>query len=407
VQRSDANDHLRYPAGDNRPAFDFENYGNAKMTRTRILVVAAMATTVVGAGYWYHSTRNATSAGTAKAVPAVPVTVAQAILGDVPVLLDVVGRAEAYESVTLKSRLDGQVAAVPYTEGQHVRQGEVLVQLDAGDFDARLLQAEANLAKDQALLAKARADVARYLALQGRGFVSEEKGNELRTAEAAAAATVKADQAAVELARRQISYTTIRAPFAGVVGARLVFPGSAVKINDTALAVVNRIRPLYVTFSVPEKHLPRLRKAIGGGEMRAGVTIPGDREQRFEATVRFIDNTVDAATGTIQMKALLENRDEKLTPGQFLNISMSLDTLAKAVVVPAEAVQQGPEGNFLFVVRPDNTVEPRKIEVQAGYRGLAAIGKGVAAGETVVTDGQLRLTPGALVQARPAQQKTE
>ncbi|MBK8384388.1 MAG: efflux RND transporter periplasmic adaptor subunit [Candidatus Accumulibacter sp.] len=376
------------------------------MTRSRMLMVAAMAA-VVGAGYWYYSTRNATSGGTAKVPPPVPVTVAQANLGDVPVLLDVVGRAEAYESVTLKSRLDGQVAAVPYTEGQHVRQGEVLVQLDAGDFDARLLQAEANLARNEALMAKARADVTRYLALQGRGFVSEEKVNELRTAEAAAAATLKADQAAVELARRQISYTTIRAPFAGVVGARLVFPGSAVKINDTALAVVNRIRPLYVTFSVPEKHLPRLRKAISSGEMRAGVTIPGDREQRFEATVRFIDNTVDTATGTILMKALLENREEKLTPGQFLNVSMSLDTLAKAVVVPAEAVQQGPEGNFLFVVRPDNTVEPRKIEVQAGYRGLAAIGKGVAAGETVVTDGQLRLTPGALVQARPAQQKTE
>ncbi|MBK8114130.1 MAG: efflux RND transporter periplasmic adaptor subunit [Candidatus Accumulibacter sp.] len=376
------------------------------MTRSRMLMVAAMAA-VVGAGYWYYSTRNATSGGTAKVPPPVPVTVAQANLGDVPVLLDVVGRAEAYESVTLKSRLDGQVAAVPYTEGQHVRQGEVLVQLDAGDFDARLLQAEANLARNEALMAKARADVTRYLALQGRGFVSEEKVNELRTAEAAAAATLKADQAAVELARRQISYTTIRAPFAGVVGARLVFPGSAVKINDTALAVVNRIRPLYVTFSVPEKHLPRLRKAISSGEMRAGVTIPGDREQRFEATVRFIDNTVDTATGTILMKALLENREEKLTPGQFLNVSMSLDTLAKAVVVPAEAVQQGPEGNFLFVVRPDNTVEPRKIEVQASYRGLAAIGKGVAAGETVVTDGQLRLTPGALVQARPAQQKTE
>jgi multidrug efflux system membrane fusion protein len=371
-----------------------------------MLMVAAMAA-VVGAGYWYYSTRNATSGGTAKVPPPVPVTVAQANLGDVPVLLDVVGRAEAYESVTLKSRLDGQVAAVPYTEGQHVRQGEVLVQLDAGDFDARLLQAEANLARNEALMAKARADVTRYLALQGRGFVSEEKVNELRTAEAAAAATLKADQAAVELARRQISYTTIRAPFAGVVGARLVFPGSAVKINDTALAVVNRIRPLYVTFSVPEKHLPRLRKAISSGEMRADITIPGDREQRFEATVRFIDNTVDTATGTILMKALLENREEKLTPGQFLNVSMSLDTLAKAVVVPAEAVQQGPEGNFLFVVRPDNTVEPRKIEVQASYRGLAAIGKGVAAGETVVTDGQLRLTPGALVQARPAQQKTE
>lgn len=364
-------------------------------------MVAAMAA-VVGAGYWYYSTRNATSGGTAKVPPPVPVTVAQANLGDVPVLLDVVGRAEAYESVTLKSRLDGQVAAVPYTEGQHVRQGEVLVQLDAGDFDARLLQAEANLARNEAQLAKTRADVERYLALQRRGFVSEEKVNELRTAEAAAAAMVKADRASVELAKRQLAYTTIRAPFAGVVGARLVFPGSAIKVNETALAVVNRVRPLYVTFSVPEKHLPRLRSAMRTGELRATVRVPGDQEQPLQAAVGFLDNSVDASTGTIQMKALLENGEEQLTPGQFVNVSLALDTLVNAVVVPAEAVQQGPDGAFLFVVRPDSTVEPRKIEVGASDRGLAAISKGIAVDETVVTDGQLRLTADTLVHVKPA-----
>jgi multidrug efflux system membrane fusion protein len=373
------------------------------MTRSRRLLLAAVAVALVAAGYWYQTARQpAAVSKDAKAAPAVPVTAAKATVRDMPILLEVPGRAEAYASVTLKSRLDGQVTAVLYSEGQRVSHGEVLVRLDPGDFDARLLQAEANLARNGAQLAKARADVERYLALQRRGFVSEEKVNELRTAEAAAAATAKADRAAVELARRQLAYATIRAPFAGVVGARLVFPGSAIKVNETALAVVNRVRPLYVTFSVPEKHLPRLRSAMRKGELRATVRIPGDQEQPLQATVSFLDNSVDASTGTIQMKALLENRDEQLTPGQFVNVSLALDTLVNAVVVPAEAVQQGPEGAFLFVVRPDSTVEPRKVEVGASDRGLAAISKGIAADETVVTDGQLRLTPDTLVQVKPA-----
>ena len=370
------------------------------MTRSKMLLLAVIAASVAGTGYWYQNTRQSNSGTTARSAAPVPVTVARATVGDIPVLLEVVGRAEAYESVTLKSRLDGQVLAVTYAAGQHVRQGEVLVRLDPGDFDARLLQAQANLARSEAQLAKAKADVQRYLALQGRGFVSEEKVNELRTGETTASATVKADRAALELATLQLAYTTIRAPFSGVVGARLVFPGSAIKMNDTVLAVVNRVQPLYVTFSIPEKHLPRVRKAMASGDLPASVTIPGNREQRFAGTVRFLDNTVDAGTGTIQMKALLENRDERLIPGQFLEVSLSLDTLSNAVVVPAEAVQQGPEGNFLFVVRPDNTVEPRKIDVSASFRGISAIGRGVASDEVVVTDGQLRLAPGSLVQVK-------
>ncbi len=362
-----------------------------------MLALLVAAVILAGAGYWYLGAHKAVPGSEVKAAAPVPVRLAQAKIADIPVLLEVVGRAEAYESVTLKSRLDGQVAAVSYSEGQHVRQGDVLLRLDPADFQARLQQAEANLARDEAQLAKARADVQRYVALNGRGFVSEEKVNEVRTAEAAAQASLRADQAAAELARLQVSYTTIRAPFAGVVGARLVFPGTAVKTNDTALAVVNRVRPLYVTFSVPEKHLRKLRAALAAGPLPASVTLPGNKEERFEALIGFIDNAVDATTGTIQVKARLDNQDEKLTPGQFLNVALALDTLTASVVVPVEAVQQGPEGNFLYAVRQDNSVEVRKIEVLANYRGLAAIGKGVADGETVVTDGQLRLKAGATV----------
>lgn len=338
------------------------------------------------------------------APPPVPVATAQATARDVPLAVDVVGRAEAFESVTLKARVDGQVAAVLFTEGQRVAQGEVLVRLDPTDFTARVRQAEASVARDEALLAKAHADTLRYVALKGRNFVSEEKVNEVRTGEAAAAATLRADQAALDLARAQLSYATVRAPFAGVVGARLVFPGSAIKTNDTALAVVNRVRPLLVSFSVPEKHLPRLRAAGAGekgiGALKVAISLPGDSAHRFEGSVRFLDNAVDAATGTIQMKAELPNVDEKLTPGQFLNVNLQLDTLRQAVTVPNEAVQQGPEGNFIFVVKADSSVEVRKVEAGASTGGLTVVAKGLQAGETVVTDGQLRLTPGARIRSK-------
>lgn len=369
------------------------------MKKSTIVLLITLLAAIAGGGYWYRNS-SSTPAAAAKGMPPVPVTVARASVADVPLLLDVVGRAEAYESVTIKARVDGQVAAVAYVEGQHVQPGQVLIKLDSGDFDARLRQAQAAQRRDEVQLSKARADVQRYLALKDRGFISEEKVNDLRTAEAAAAATLKADQAAVDLASRQLGYATIRAPFAGVIGARLVFPGSAVKVNDTVLAVVNRVQPLYITFSVPERHLPRLRRAKANGDIPTVVTLPTDKTQRFTGKLKFIDNAVDAATGTIQLKALLDNAQEKLTPGQFVDVSVVLESLNGVVVVPDEAVQQGQDGNFLFVVRPDNTAEPRKIEVQTSYRGMTAIAKGVTAGETVVVDGQLRLTNGAAVQIK-------
>jgi multidrug efflux system membrane fusion protein len=319
---------------------------------------------------------------------------------DIPVTLQVVGRAEAYESVVLKSRVDGQVASVLFSEGQHVKQGDVLIRLDPTDFAARLQQAEATAARDEALIAKTRSDTVRYTALKDRNFVSEEKVNDIRTNEAAASANLRASKAAAELARLQLSYTAIRAPFSGVVGARLVFPGSAVKINETTLAVVNRVRPLLISFSVPERHLPRIRQAMKSGKMKVDVSLPGDKLQHLEGEVHFLDNAVDPATGTILMKAVLPNEDEALTPGQFLDVTLLLDTLTKAVTVPNEAIQQGAEGNFIFVVKNDNTVEMRNVETSASNDGLTAIGKGLQAGETVVTDGQLRLAPGVRIKAK-------
>lgn len=376
------------------------------MKKTNKPLIAFVLIALLGGGYVYWGNQKTGQPTTNNAPPPVPVIVAQAKNGEMPVLLNVVGRAEAYEGVTVKSRLDGQVASVPYTEGQAVKQGDVLVRLDPADFAAKVAQAEAVVARDQAQLAKAKADLERYQGLRARGFVSDEKVNELRTNEAAAQATLKADQAALDLARLQLSYTTIRAPFSGIVGARLVFPGSTVKINDTALAVVNRVDPLYVSFAVPERHLLGLRKAVSQGPMTVQITLPGNKETAFLAKARFIDNAVDATTGTIQMKAMLDNKQTRLTPGQFLNVGMMLDKLTDAVLVPNEAIQQGADGNFLYVVKADNTVEMRKLEIIASHQGMTALAKGVGAGETVVTDGQLRLTPGAMVMGKPAGEAT-
>ncbi len=331
--------------------------------------------------------------------PPVPVTTAVAQEKNIPVTLKVVGRAEAFESVTVKSRVDGQVANVLFAEGQHVKKGDVLLRLDSTDYEARLQQAAANSARDTALLAKTRSDTARYIALKDRNFVSDEKVNDVRTNEAAAAASLRASKAAEESARQQLSYTTLRAPFDGLVGARVVFPGSTIKANDTALAVINRIQPLLVSFSIPEKHLPKLREALkeSSGGMKVDVTLPSDGDKHFEGNVRFIDNAVDATTGTILMKAELANSDESLTPGQFLNVTLLLDTLHNAVTIPSEAVQQGAEGNFVYVVDKDGKAEVRKIETDASEGDLTAIRQGLQTGETVVTDGQLRLTPGAKI----------
>ncbi len=334
---------------------------------------------------------------------AVPVTAAKAVAQDIPVILKAVGRAEAFESVSLKARVDGQVASVEFTEGQHVNRGDVLIRLDPTDFAARLQQAEATVARDEALVARMRADTARYVALKDRNFVSEEKVNEVRTNEAAAVANLRASKAAAEVARLQLSYATLRAPITGIVGARLVFPGSAVKANDIVVAVVNRVRPLLVSFSVPERHLPQLRAARQAGSLSVDVSPPGDSSQHFTGSIRFIDNAVDAGTGTILLKAELPNQDEKLTPGQFLNVALLLDTLRQAVTVPDSAVQQGVENKFVYVVNGDSSVELREVEAVASADGFTAILGRVEPGETVITDGHLRLVPGARVKIKEAE----
>lgn len=370
------------------------------MTLRRLLPIAAALLLAAAGAWWYFS--HSVEPAEKKGPPSVPVLMTKAALRDVQLTLELTGRAEAFESVSLKSRVDGQVQAVLFNEGRHVAQGEVLLRLDPADYEARLRQAEATLARDQAQFVKAQADVERAISLKAKGFVSDAAIDTARAAASGAEATVKSDQAALDLARLQLGYTTVRAPFDGIVGARLVFPGTAVKANDTTLAVVNRVRPIFVSFGVPEKYLPRLRTGMKGKGADVTISVPGDKTP-MSGTIRFLDNAVDAATGTVQMKAQLANESERLSPGQFVDVSLGIETLAQAVTVPAEAIQQGPSGSYVYVVKDDQTVEMRKLTLAATQHGIAAIKEGLAAGETVVTDGQLRLVPGAKV--RPADAK--
>lgn len=374
--------------------------------KSKALVLSLGATLLLAAGLAYTLLAPKGDGG-AKVAKPVPVSVATATSVDLPVTLEVIGRAEAYESVTLKARVDAQVQAVPFAEGQRVKKGEVLLRLDPSTFAAQLRQAESALARDQAQLTKARLDVQRYQELRGKNFISEEKLNEVRANAEALTATVQADTAAADLARLQLSFTTVSAPFDGIIGAKQVYPGALVKNNDTVLAVVNRVRPLYVSFAVPEKYLSRLKQALAGGAgqaesalagLKASITVPGSAAPALEGPVRFVDNAVDASTGTIQLKAVLGNEQEFLTPGQFVSVSLVLETLKGAVVVPAEALQQGPEGSFIYVVQADGSVQPKPVTIAATQGKRIAIGSGLAAGDTVVTDGQLRLSPGAKIQ---------
>lgn len=359
---------------------------------SKTIVVALL---LAGGVYFYlHSTSSSsTKQGKEKTSPPVPVLATTAKQQDMPIVLDLVGRGEAFESVSVMARIDGQVRQVMYRQGQRVRTGDVLVRLDPSDFDARLKQAEAAQARDAAVLKQAEAQVVRYQALKQQGFVSDEKLSDLRATSDADAATVKADRANVEFARLQASYATLRAPIDGIVGAQLVFPGTAVKTNETVLAVINRVQPLRVAFALPESHLDEVREALAQGTLSAMIKAPGSDGPGIRAKVNFIDNAVDATTGTAQMKAVLDNADGLLAPGQYLRVALIVKTLKDAVVVPDQAVQQGPSGTVVYVVNPDQGITIRKVVVGTSRGGLSAIASGVAAGETVITDGHLKLTP--------------
>jgi len=332
-----------------------------------------------------------------------PVVVAPVVRKTVPERLRAIGTVDAYATVKVKSRVDGEITQVHFTEGQAVRAGQRLFTIDRRPFQALRDQARANLRRDRAMLDNARAQARRYAELAAKHFVSREMYAQYRTNAATAAAAVQGDHAAVENAKLQLAYCTIRSPIDGVTGALQVQAGNLVKANDTGpLVVIKQVRPIDVAFAVPSQNLSRIRRFMAHGPLALEALPAGHRAVRAHGVLTFVDNAVNTATGTILLKGVFANRGLALWPGQFIRITLILSQEKNALVVPSQAVQQGPAGAYVFVVRPRHTVEQRRVATGRTVDGETVIRDGLKQGEQVVIDGQLRLTDGARIQLKAA-----
>ena len=346
---------------------------------------------VAGLASWQalHGVKQEAGGADAKMVP-VSVTVAEVQRRELPLTIAAVGRVEAKASVAVKSRLDGQVAEVAYAEGRPVHKGQLLLRIDPAVFETQQRQAEGVLARDQAQLVRLKGDYQRNKALAEQGFISQ---SGLRQSEAdlhGAEATIKADNASLDNARLQLSYTRITAPMDGVAGALLLPVGGAALANGTTLLILNQVKPIYVNFSLPEAQLALLKQAMARGRVAIDASVAGIGKPAA-GRLAFIDNAVDMASGTITVKAIFDNADAVLTPGQFAQIAVQLDKLADALVVPSQAVENGIDGHYVFVIRPDSTAEIRQIKIGTEAGNYTVIAAGLAVGERVVTSGQARL----------------
>ena len=386
----------------------------------------------------------------------VPVKVATAVQKDVPTELRAIGNVEAYSAVSIKALVSGELAKVNFQEGQDVKKGDFLMDIDPRPFEATLRQAEANLRSIMAQVQQAQANLARDLAqvkqteanlvrdmaqakyaaenaeryayLVEKNYVAKEQYEQLRTnAEALAAtlqagkaavdnaqatlqatkaalenaqAAVRASREAVENAKIQLGYCYIYSPINGRTGALFVKPGNIIKANDVPIVTIHQISPIYVTFSIPEQNLPEIKKYMARDNLKVTAVIPNDEKGPQEGILTFVDNAVDMTTGTIRLKGTFENREKRLWPGQFVNVILTLTTQPDAILVPSQTLQAGQEGLYVFVVKPDFTVESRPVAVGRSLDGLTVVTRGLRPGETVVTDGQIRLVPGAKVEIK-------
>ncbi len=326
---------------------------------------------------------------------AVPILAATVEQKDVPLQVKAIGAVEAYSNVSVKTQITGELTGVHFKEGQDVNKGQLLFTLDKRPFEATLKQAQGMLAKDQAQAANARAQAKRYESLNKAGVVSKEEYEQMQSNADALDAAVLADQATVDNARVQLVYCTIYSPIDGRTGPLLIHQGNMIKANDTPFLVsINQVQPIYATFTVPEQNLADIKRYSGQGKLRVQAFIPNDTRGPAGGWLSFIDNTVDQATGTIKLKGEFVNADRRLWPGQFVDVVLTLAQQPKAIVVPSQAIQNGQTGQFVLVIKPDMTVEARPVTLDRSTDGQAVIAKGLAAGEQVVTDGQLRLVPG-------------
>jgi multidrug efflux system membrane fusion protein len=367
-------------------------------------VLAALAAGGIGAYFSIDSRARERAKDAKKGPPAVAVTVAAVLQETVPVRLNAIGNVEAYSSVAVRARVDGQIVEVKFREGEQVRKGDVLFRIDPRPFEAALRQAEANALRDAASRDQARSQERRYQELLEKNFVSKEAYAQIRTNAQTAEAVAKASEAALESARLNLEYTSIRSPLEGYVGKVLLQAGNLVRANDpNPLVVINQVRPIYVNFAVPEQHLAEVRKRMAAGPLAVEVVPPEAQGPHAEGRLAFVDNAVDPSTGTIRMRAQFANADAALWPGQFVNVSLRLYEQKDALLVPAQAVQTGPEGQYVYVVGDDMLAQVRPVRVERTDGERAVVASGLARGERVVTRGQLRLGPKTPVQiGKPA-----
>jgi len=384
------------PAGSDR----CESGGRSIPVVKRIAIGAvALAVAVAGGGIAWQLAHGP-KAAVPTAAPAVPVSVAAVARKTVPVRLGAVGNVEPYTSVAVKARVDGEILSVAFREGDEVGKGALLFQIDPRPFAAALAQAQANLRKDVVLFDRASDQEVRYQELLQKKFISPDAYEQVRTNREAAAATVAADSAAIETAKLSLDYCTIRSPVAGYAGRVLIQQGNLVKANDAnPLVTINQVVPVYVSFSVPEQNIGDIRGYQAAGALRVRAVASGGTHRTIDGRLASLDNTADPATGTIRLRAEFANRDKALWPGQFVNVELTLYEQPDAIVAPASALQNGPNGPYVFVVKPDSTVELRDVEVARTVGEDAVVASGLVPGEKVVTAGQLRLAPGVHVTA--------
>jgi multidrug efflux system membrane fusion protein len=369
------------------------------MSRTsrRVVVAGILLVAVAAAGlaaYFSTDSRANQARKSAKGPTAVPVVLATVAQESVPVRFQAIGNVEAHLTVAVKARVDGQIVEVNFREGQPVKKGEVLFRIDPRPYQAALRQAEANALRDRAARDQARSQEKRYQDLLAKNFISKEAYAQIRTNAETAEATARASQAALENAHLNLEYCTIRSPLDGYVGKVLLQAGNLVKANDAnPLVVINQVKPIYVNFAVPEQYLGEVRKYNAQAPLRVDVLSPGGTAPQASGRLVFIDNAVDPSTGTIRLRAQFDNQSALLWPGQFVNVSLQLYEQSDAIVIPAQAVQNGPDGQYVYVVGEDMLAEMRPIKVQRTDAEHAIVASGLAKGERVVTRGQLRLGP--------------
>jgi membrane fusion protein, multidrug efflux system len=369
----------------------------------RVLFAALLAIVLAG-GYYFRGFFFGTDSETRVARP----PAAQSVVADVvvemeaPIEVTAIGTVQPIAVVMVKSRIDGEITRVHFEEGQDVKEGDLLFSLDDRAARAQLRQSEANLERDRAQLQRFHLEVTRQTGLANRGVASAQKLEDTMTSEAMFEATVRASEAAVENARVVLNYTTIRAPITGRTGSVSFKRGNIVKAVDTAqivlpLVTITQLRPIYVAFTIPERHLTALRAAQSAGRLPVIVTLPDQPEKLITGALTFVDNQVDAATGTISLKATFANEDTWLWPGQFVNVTLRLGTEANAITAPSIGIQVGQNGPYVYLINDDSTVEMRLVRVNRTIGDKTVVADGLVAGDRIVTDGQLRLANGMRV----------